>query len=146
MTGVQKWACKACGGTHAYADAATCILTHPTPAGGGVFVYDDLTTANKHRQFLWNKGHNTNGLLYAATELAGEVGELCNVVKKLEREARGLVGSRATDEQFEDELGDVIICVFLLASERDVDPMKAAARKFNKTSRKLGFSVEMSED
>ena len=47
--------------------------------------FSSLTTANKARQVLWNKGEGkTNGPLYAATELAGEVGEVCNVVKKLE--------------------------------------------------------------
>lgn len=107
--------------------------------------FRSLTEANKARQVLWNKGGATNGPLYAATELAGEVGEVCNVVKKLEREARGLVGSRATLADLEDEIGDVLICVSLLALEYGIDPDVCAARKFNKTSRKLGFPVLMVE-
>lgn len=108
-------------------------------------VFNNLHSANKARQVLWNKGTGTNGPLYAATELAGEVGEVCNVVKKLEREKRGLVGSRSTVADLEDELGDVLICVNLLALEYGIDPERAAARKFNKTSRKLGFPVLMDE-
>lgn len=103
-----------------------------------------IRAANAARQVLWNGAEGkTTGPLYAATELAGEVGEVCNIVKKLERETRGLVGSRATVKQLEDEIGDVFICLDLLASEYGIDVMVAAARKFNKTSEKLGFPIRM---
>lgn len=116
----------------------------------GTITYDDLMMAHRHRQELWN-GVNPDGtvkhkgLLFSAVELAGETGELMNVIKKLEREKMGLAGSRATQQDFADELGDVIICAFMLADIAGIDPMKAAAAKFNKTSRKLGFPVEVFE-
>ena len=106
-----------------------------------VDAFVSLHKANAARQKLW--GGALQGPLYRATELAGEVGELCNVVKKLERERLGLPGSRATREQLEDELGDALICLSLLALEYDVDMDAAAARKFNKTSDKMGFPIKM---
>lgn len=130
----DQWNCAVCGGKGAFINGQT----------GRVFT--SLREANAARQVLWNGGeHKSNGPLYAATELAGEVGELCNVVKKLEREKRGLAGSRATRGQLEDEIGDVLICLDLLASEYGVDINVAAGRKFNKTSEKLGFPVAMED-
>lgn len=128
----DQWNCPRCKGAGS--------LTGEAP----VHLYDSLRGANKHRQILWNGGEGkTNGPLYAATELAGEVGEVCNVVKKLEREARGLPGSRSTREKLEEEIGDVVICIDLLALEYGIDPVAAAAKKFNKTSEALGFPVMM---
>lgn len=128
----DQWSCSRCKGAGS--------LNGETP----VHVYESLRAANQHRQTLWSGGENkTNGPLYAATELAGEVGEVCNVVKKLEREARGLPGSRTTLEKLEEEIGDVLICVDLLAIEYGIDPFAAAAKKFNKTSEALNFPVLM---
>lgn len=102
-----------------------------------------IHAANAARQVLWNGEGQTNGPLYSAVELAGEVGEVCNVVKKLEREARGKVGSRSSVAKLEEEIGDVLICLDLLASEYGLDIMVAAARKFNKTSEELSFPIRM---
>lgn len=113
----------------------------PQP-GKGPFVYDNLAAADAHRSQLWG----TKDPMFAAVELGGEVGEALNVVKKLERERLGLAGSRATVEDLADELGDVVICCQILASKYGIDLPKATARKFNKTSRKMGFPVEMAED
>lgn len=114
-------------------------------------MFTSLMAANIARQHLWN-GTNpdgtpvSNGPLYAALELGGEVGELLNVVKKLERERLGRAGSRVAPDAFADELGDVMICVYLLASEKGLDPMQCAAAKFNKTSKALGFPILMETD
>lgn len=104
-----------------------------------------LREANAHRQKIWNatRGGASNGPLYAGVELAGELGELLNVIKKLEREARGLPGSRATREQLREEIGDVAICLDLLASEFGEDVETCAALKFNKTSATLGFVTRL---
>lgn len=105
-------------------------------------IFDTLRTANKARQLLWNKGH-VQGPLYRATELGGEVGELLNVVKKLERERLGLPGSRTTVKDLADELGDLIVCADLLADEYGIDLKEAYTRKFNATSEKMGFPVRL---
>lgn len=116
-----------------------CTCAKPRP--GGIISYGDLASANKHRQEIWGQ----KDAMFAAVELAGEVGEALNVVKKLERERQGMAGSRATLEDLADELGDVAICLDLLAQRYGINLEKAIATKFNKTSRKMGFPVEMVE-
>lgn len=82
-------------------------------------------------------------LLFRATELAGEVGELCNVVKKIERERLGLRGSKATKDQLREEIGDVLICLALLANTADIDLAQAVISKFNASSEKLGLDARL---
>ena len=54
----------------------------------------DLRAANVTRQKEWDSlGQLT--LAYRGNELAGEVGEACNVIKKLEREKLGIKGDGA---------------------------------------------------
>ena len=94
--------------------------------------------ANRKRNAEWDpEGKLT--LEFFGCELAGEVGETCNIIKKLTRERLGLRGSRSSILELRDELHDVIICVCLVANAAgiDLDP----AEKFNATSRKLGLSV-----
>lgn len=81
-----------------------------------------------------NGGKIKFSLSFRGCELAGEVGEACNILKKLEREAIGAVGSRATPDQLVEELADVIICVDLIAMEFGIDLADAITKKFNKTS------------
>lgn len=103
---------------------------------------EKLREANKIRQKEWNVNGYTS-LTYSSNELAGEVGELCNVIKKLERERLGLVGSRATLEQAADELADVVICADLLADQLGIDLSASIPVKFNKTSEKYGLKTRM---
>jgi len=102
----------------------------------------DLRMADMARQKVWDPTDQIT-LTYRATELAGEVGEACNVVKKLERERLGIRGSRATMEQLAEELADVIICVDLLAMEVGIDLSEAVRRKFNATSEKYGLPTRL---
>lgn len=103
--------------------------------------YGSLREANSARQELWG-GDQQDGM-YRAVELGGEVGEVLNVVKKLERERLGLAGSRATITDLEDELGDAMICLDLLAKKYGINLDQVTARKFNKTSEKMGFDVRL---
>lgn len=81
-----------------------------------------LREANVARQALWDP---TNQLDWdwRCNELAGEAGEVCNVLKKLHREKLGLPGSRATVHDLADELADVAICADLCAMTLDVPPI-----------------------
>jgi NTP pyrophosphatase (non-canonical NTP hydrolase) len=88
---------------------------------------------------------NDAGIMFDALELGGEVGELLNVVKKLEREDRGWRGSRATDQDFADECADVLICLDKLARRRGVDLVSATIAKFNATSDKQGFPHKLAQ-
>jgi NTP pyrophosphatase (non-canonical NTP hydrolase) len=99
-----------------------------------------LRSANIERQKEWDGGTETS-LSYRGNELAGEVGEACNIIKKLERERLGRRGSRATAQQLADELADVVICVDLVAMQLGIDMDAAVRAKFNSTSEKVGLSV-----
>lgn len=98
----------------------------------------DLQAANASRQDEW-PGAQAVTPSYRGNELAGEVGEACNVIKKLERMRLGIAGSTDTVEHLAEELGDVIICVALIANEFGIDISDATRAKFNETSVKVGL-------
>lgn len=101
---------------------------------------DELREANIARDKVWNPDNKLTSL-FRAVELGGEVGELLNIAKKLEREALGLVGSRSSLAALVEELADIIICVDLIAMDVAVDLEEAVRKKFNKTSRERKLSV-----
>jgi len=79
-----------------------------------------LQEKNAVRQREWDTNDDID-LAYRGNELAGEVGEACNVMKKLARERLGIRGSRATVEQLAEELADVVICSSLIANSEGID-------------------------
>ncbi|MEW5422691.1 nucleotide pyrophosphohydrolase [Amorphus sp. 3PC139-8] len=96
------------------------------------------------RQTEWDPG-NAISLAYRGNEMAGEVGEACNVIKKLERERLGIAGSRASIAQLAEELADVVICADLIAMQAGIDLMgDAVPTKFNLTSEKTGLRTRLS--
>ena len=107
------------------------MTTHPT-----------LRSANIARQVEWDQDGQITAS-YRGNELAGEVGEACNVIKKLERERLGILGSRATVGELADELADVLICADLIAMHYGIDLEAAVARKFNATSEKVGLQTRL---
>ncbi len=98
----------------------------------------ELRQANISRDAQWCDGR-TLPLSFRGNELAGEVGEACNIIKKLEREEFGMPGSRANKAQLAEELADVIICVDLLAMQLGINLTEAVRDKFNATSEKYGL-------
>jgi NTP pyrophosphatase (non-canonical NTP hydrolase) len=105
-------------------------------------VHADLRAANLARQAEWDTDGQIT-LSYRGNELAGEVGEACNIIKKLERERMGIAGSRASLADLAEELADVIICADLIAMQLGIDLNRAVAEKFNKTSEKVGLTTRM---
>jgi NTP pyrophosphatase (non-canonical NTP hydrolase) len=99
-----------------------------------------LREANRARQAEWDTDGQID-LAYRGNELAGEAGEACNVIKKLERERRGIRGSRATAEHLAEELADVVICCDLIAMDAGIDLDAAVEAKFNSTSAKYNLTV-----
>lgn len=100
-----------------------------------------LAEMNAQRHAEWDRNAKVT-IEYRGNELAGEVGELCNILKKMARERNGMVGSRATKEEAADELADVIICASLIAMDLGIDDVwYAVKRKFNKTSIKYGLKT-----
>ena len=104
--------------------------------------YDTLRAANIARAEEWQKGAPID-LSFRGNELAGEVGEACNVIKKLERERMGIRGSRDTLEHLAEELADVVICVDLIAMQAGINLELAVRHKFNATSQKIGLRTRI---
>jgi NTP pyrophosphatase (non-canonical NTP hydrolase) len=104
--------------------------------------YSNLRSANVARQAEWDEG-NQLSLSFRGNELAGEVGEACNVIKKLDRERMGIKGSRDTVQHLAEELADVIICADLIAAAAGIDLEAAIRDKFNATSEKHGFKTRI---
>lgn len=105
---------------------------------------NNLREANILRQKEWDTDDQIS-LSYRGNELAGEVGEACNIIKKLERERLGIRGSRSTKEELAEELADVIICADLIAMHEGIDLDEAIRNKFNKTSEKYGLKTRMNK-
>jgi NTP pyrophosphatase (non-canonical NTP hydrolase) len=98
-----------------------------------------LREANIIRAAEW--GGVKTDLSFKGNELAGEVGEACNIIKKMERERIGMPGGKTDLEGLKEELADVIICVDLIAAHLDIDLEPAIISKFNKTSEKVGLET-----
>jgi NTP pyrophosphatase (non-canonical NTP hydrolase) len=101
-----------------------------------------LRRVNSARLAAW-EGDAKADQLFHATELGGEVGELLNVAKKLHREAMGWRGSRATQADLAEEIGDVLICLDKLAAQFGIDIAEATTAKFNATSDKVGLPFKL---
>lgn len=69
--------------------------------------------------------------------LAGEVGELCNLLKKLRR------GEKIKTKDMAHELADVITYADLLASRLDIDLGEAVREKFNIVSKRWGSKFKL---
>lgn len=104
----------------------------------------ELRAANQARDAEWVSPGAKLSLSFRGNELAGEIGEACNVIKKLERERLGLVGSRATIDDLAEELSDGVICIDLIAMDLGIDLGRAIASKFNATSQKRGLATILS--
>jgi NTP pyrophosphatase (non-canonical NTP hydrolase) len=103
-----------------------------------------LREANIARGIEW-QGEVELPASFWGVEMAGEVGEACNVIKKLERERLGVRGSRDTVEHLAEELADVVICADLVARHYGINLDQAVARKFNATSEKVGLKTRLVE-
>lgn len=104
--------------------------------------FQALAAANEKRQAEWDPNSKIT-LAYRGNELAGEVGEACNIIKKIERESYGIRGTRATDEDLGFELADVVICVALVAMHAGIDLGEMVQKKFNMTSEKYKLNTKL---
>jgi NTP pyrophosphatase (non-canonical NTP hydrolase) len=96
--------------------------------------HPDLRSANIARQAEWDAAGLVNNTGHRMNELAGEIGEFCNVIKKFRRAELDIPGSRADLEMYTDELGDVVICLDLLLmtlGERSAAPDIPSLQAFN---------------
>lgn len=109
-----------------------------------------LRAVNITRCRRWHPGGIDNWSLSDwAVALAGEAGEVCNVVKKLNRERDNIRGNSKTKEELKKELGkelaDTLIYLDLLAARARIDLSEVVIKKFNEVSEKFDFPERLPE-
>lgn len=115
---------------------------------------DDLRTGNVLRRDRWHKDRGFSPWSGAdwGNAAAGEMGEACNIVKKLRRQETNIdFGTHANDgdardlllDQLGDELADTITYIDLLAEHYGIDLSHAVQSKFNDISIREGFPERM---
>lgn len=110
----------------------------------------DLTTfrpLNVQRAKEGFKCYDNQPLTYWTTALAGEVGELCNMIKKMQRvELGGIDGGSSytakdiNNEMLKEEIGGIAIYLDLMASLLNISLEEAIIETFNSKSTKYGFT------
>lgn len=103
-----------------------------------------ISAINYARCLRWHpKGINSWSLSDWAVALAGEVGEACDVIKKLNRVRDGLPGNQVSEAtlhaQLPAELADVFLYLDLLAQAANIDLPDAIRDKFNAVSERNNF-------
>jgi hypothetical protein len=107
--------------------------------------FEDLRYANVQRNKEWDPDNSINAS-FRGLELAGEVGEVCNKVKKLERQRLGLPGSRTTFYELAMAIADAQICLDLLAMQYGIDIGEATKLAFNAKSEEHGFMTKLGDE
>jgi len=74
--------------------------------------------------------------------MAGECGEACNVVKKIDRDG----WSEDLQLKLAKELADVVTYADLLAARFGIDLGQAVAMKFNEVSERVNSELRLSEE
>lgn len=86
--------------------------------------YKRLRTANVDRQAEWPGGEHVDPD-FRGNELAGEAGELLNLIKKVTRLEKAISGTTETEGQLRsailDEVGDAMVCLDLVGMEMGVE-------------------------
>lgn len=97
----------------------------------------------------WKHPLNSWSVAEWGNATAGEVGEACNIAKKLLRQRTGLVGNNASTteaslkQELADEIADFVIYADLWSASEGIDLAEAIRSKFNRTSAKLGFTEQL---
>jgi NTP pyrophosphatase (non-canonical NTP hydrolase) len=74
--------------------------------------------------------------------VAGEVGEMCNVIKKIKRgdfDSNPLVGK----DMLQKEIADIIIYLDLIATKEGIDISQAIIDKFNEVSDRIDCNIKI---
>lgn len=109
--------------------------------------FDELREVNYTRCLRWHPdGLASWSQSDWAVAIAGEAGEMCNVVKKLNRLRDGLVGNHGDDvshaqliTKLGKELADVVIYCDLLARREGLNLGELVRSKFNEVSERNNF-------
>lgn len=105
-----------------------------------------ISTVNYMRALRWHTaGLDSWSLSDWGMGLAGEVGELCNVVKKMNRIRDNLPGNKPHEDlgtltaMLGAEIADVFIYLDLFSRRAGFNLEDVIRRKFNETSERVGF-------
>lgn len=105
--------------------------------------FDDLRAANLARVEYFGHGSIDDGWNVAewGCALAGETGELCNILKKMHRGADFDPHPDILRDMAAEEIADVMCYLDLLAAKLKIDIADVTQAKFNSVSRKYGYDV-----
>ena len=117
---------------------------YPRYFGPGRMTFKDLSVANRSRCLRWHPPESDDWTIGDwGNALAGEVGELCNVLKKIRRHQSGVISTYNTPELQDlqemamEEAADVLLYWDLLLAKLEVPPEvfeHALCDKFNRVS------------
>lgn len=112
----------------------------------GPLFFSDVTRVNVTRCKRWHPGFPKDDewvISDWSNAMAGEAGEVCNVVKKIRRVECNLPGNRKPGPplkaQLADEIADTFIYLDLLAFKAGVSLEQAVVHKFNIVSEELSM-------
>lgn len=103
---------------------------------------DKLRAANHDRQREYAHGERF-GPLFWAVATAGECGEACNVMKKLERARLGNQGKHASVDDLRNEMADMVVYLDLWAASMGIDLWGSIVTKFNADSEARNFRTRL---
>ena len=106
---------------------------------------EHLRTANMIRLERFGHGDLTEGWNVAewGCAAAGEMGELCNILKKINRNASFDPPLEDLRLEAADEIADTMIYLDLIAAKLDLNLGEIIVFKFNKTSEAKGFPEKL---
>lgn len=117
---------------------------------GDVIICCDLLAGRVDRKLLFTDAEFTNHttptdalIKERLIDLAIEAGNVCNTVKKQERERFGMVGAKGSLDDMIRNLDEIVMIVTLIAADLNIVAKQCVADKFNLTSRKYGLKTEM---
>lgn len=121
----------------------------------GYLTFRDLAKVNATRVKRWHPyGITSWSITDWACAAAGEMGEVCNAVKKLRR-VENEIANRSDDPSrliankpqailaIGEEIADTIIYLDLLAQRLGIDIASFVIEKFNRTSEQYGFPEKL---
>jgi NTP pyrophosphatase (non-canonical NTP hydrolase) len=110
---------------------------------------DDFATENRRRCEApdgFNHPLHSWSLSDWMTATLGELGEAANVAKKLNRVRDGIPGNDKSEAELRamlaDEIADAFIYLDLMAQREGINLAEAVRRKFDVTSRKIGYQPD----
>lgn len=99
---------------------------------------ENLKIANRERCPLFGSSIEDWNLPQWGNAVAGETGEMCNIIKKIDRGDFTLEEKR---QDLADEVADQIIYLDMLCQKAGIDMEQAIISKFNKTSIKIKTAI-----